>query len=273
VEHPFINHWPPEEANIRIFFDGRMTGLNIYEGWLYAIDTGDNRQIKKAPAEATSNDDFVPFVLADGTVLSDPVRALSVVDGWIYYVNIDVHRIYRVRTDGTGRERLSNTNSRMPNVSGGWLYYIEGENVTSGTGNLRKMRVDGTQDQLLWERGDNPAIFTVIPHGEWLYLLLGQQFIRRIHIDGTGFQPFFEDDRQARAFNVFGDRLYYSNVADNGLYSVRLDGTNTIRYHRRDGEYVTSPTTGGIVVTEDWVFYRSSLGALLQITPKSGVWW
>ncbi|MBU3101574.1 MULTISPECIES: DUF5050 domain-containing protein [Clostridium] len=45
-------------------------------------------------------------------------------DAWVYYINSDDRNIYRMNTSGTGIEQVSYNASSQINIAGGWLYYV-----------------------------------------------------------------------------------------------------------------------------------------------------
>ena len=70
---------------------------------------------------------------------------------WIYYSNIlDERKLYKIRTDGTQKQLLSDDRSWYLNIADDWIYYIVG----GGGGSLTrlsycKIRTDGTDGQLI----------------------------------------------------------------------------------------------------------------------------
>lgn len=84
-------------------------------------------------------------VRPDGTepsvFIHDSILWLNVADGWIYYTHSNDTAdagIYKMRTDGSEKTKLSDENNHhYVNVSGDWIYYTNFQ--------LYKMRTDGSE--------------------------------------------------------------------------------------------------------------------------------
>ena len=103
--------------------DGGVGTLNVADGWIYHTQTYFTGPIHDRVMHAN-----IYRIRTDGTGLErisdDAGLFLNVVDGWIYYVNRDSNRnLYRIRTDGTGRERLSDHVIYTMHVMDGWVFY------------------------------------------------------------------------------------------------------------------------------------------------------
>ena len=60
---------------------------------------------------------------------------------WLYYINpADNNKIYKTKTDMSGKAKLCNDKSSCLNVIGNWLYYVN----WSDRGKIYKVMVDGT---------------------------------------------------------------------------------------------------------------------------------
>jgi hypothetical protein len=63
---------------------------------------------------------------------------------WIYYNNAsDDGKLYKIKTDGSGRQKLNDDVSSYINVIGDWIYY------TDDIGNICKIKTDGSERQLV----------------------------------------------------------------------------------------------------------------------------
>ncbi|WP_227936442.1 DUF5050 domain-containing protein [Alkalihalobacillus deserti] len=200
---------------------------------------------------------------------------------WIYYNNpLDNGSLYKIKTDGTGKQKLNADNSIYINVIGEWIYYV---NNTRGAGRLiYKIKIDGSNQTRLTDVGAQ----YVNVYGDWIYYLLsssdGISAIYKIKTDGTnqtqltsgldmslaiyndwiyfseGFTParikFDGSNKQTVAnvagpiFSISGEWLYYPNHRDNyKIYRVNLDGTNNTK--------LTDDDTYSLTATSDWLYY------------------
>jgi hypothetical protein len=88
---------------------------------------------------------------------------------WIYYIdNSDgsknnryknKHKLYKIRTNGSGQEKLNDDHCRYINVIGEWIYYCHSSD------NLYKIRTDGSGRTVLSD--DECSYVNVI--GKWIY--------------------------------------------------------------------------------------------------------
>jgi meiotically up-regulated gene 157 (Mug157) protein len=77
-----------------------------------------------------------------------------VVGDWVYYScisdaidNTDYgEKLYCIKTDGTGRQKLNDDRSRNVIVAGDWVYYI---NLNDFSYNLYRIKTDGSGRQKL----------------------------------------------------------------------------------------------------------------------------
>ena len=59
-----------------------------------------------------------------GNIINGGIAAQA--ENWIYYRSSDGEKIYKIRTDGSGREKINNDSSWEINVVGDWIYYRSG---------------------------------------------------------------------------------------------------------------------------------------------------
>ena len=59
---------------------------------------------------------------------------------WVYYMNIRDYGLYRMNTDGSGRQKLNGDESWFVDVAGDWVYYINNEDLNG----LYRVRTDGS---------------------------------------------------------------------------------------------------------------------------------
>jgi len=104
---------------------------------------------------------------------------------WIYYCTYsDGRKLYKIRTDGTGRTKLNEDKSFFINVVGDWIYYCN----SSDDDKLYKIRTDGTRKTKLNE--DRSWSINVV--GEWIYYQnsFDGDKLYKIRTDGTDCQEF-----------------------------------------------------------------------------------
>jgi ribosomal protein L40E len=162
---------------------------------------------------------------------------------WIYYRNAsDGFKLYKVRTDGSGRTRLNDDASLYVNEADGWVYYM---NASDGF-KLYKVRTDGSGRVRL---NEDRSYFVNVADG-WVYYSNANDGdkIYRIRTDGSGRTRL--SDGQSYFINVAAGWVYYINNSDGGkVYKIRTDGSG------RTG--VNSDESWYICVADGWVYYSN----------------
>jgi uncharacterized protein YchJ len=145
-------------------------------------------------------------------------------DDWIYYVNdTDGYSIYKIRTDGSGRTKLNDDNSRYINVVGQWIYYVSYE----GQGFIEPSN-------------DYPMPVSGIPDNSRSYN------IYRMRIDGSNREKLNSDN--SRFLKVIEDWIYYNNQSDGGsLCRIRTDGSDRSKLNSGESLYIN--------IDGDWIYY------------------
>jgi phage pi2 protein 07 len=182
-----------------------------------------------------------------GNIANDGIAAQQ--DGWIYYTNMsDNFSLYKIRSDGTDKARLNDTESHYINVSGGWVYYVS-QNC------IRKIKTDGTEETDLVQSKAYYMDVSVI--GGWIYYINYDvqkriSYIYKMRTDGGEKGKVCED--QAQSLTLYAGWIYFENLNDNNaLYKIRTDGTGKKKL--TDTEAVAF-----INVEGDWVYFKSRSG-------------
>lgn len=120
----------------------RALYMNVTHDWIYFIqDSSENRGsgfIKKVRVDGTG-EEYID--IKNGDYATD----LNIVGDYIYYINrSDNSIIYRVKTDGTGREKVGSEAAWGLNVVNGYAYYVDGY-----YGKLKKIPVDGGTPEII----------------------------------------------------------------------------------------------------------------------------
>ena len=212
-----------------------FTYINIVGDWIYYSNmTGDpGRNIYRIRTDGTGKE----------KLNDDNSSWLSVVDGWIYYVNNDDDfSLYRIRTDGYGREKISDSQIRTFNAMDEWVYY----SVKDEAG-IYRVNMDGSNRISIC---DERADILIIEDG-WIYflVLIDTPFINKLHkmrLDGSECERIAEDD--VWFFNISNGWIYYGNNSDERyLYRIRTDGT--------ERGLVYADKTETIYIVGEWVYF------------------
>jgi peptidoglycan/xylan/chitin deacetylase (PgdA/CDA1 family) len=164
---------------------------------------------------------------------------------WIYYVNnSDSYKLYKIKTDGTGKIKLSDDMPKYINVLGDWIYYSN----DSDAGKLYKIKTDGTGKAMLSE----DDVYYVNAAGDWIYYKNNSDASRlyKIKIDGTGKTKINDD--MSYDITSAGEWIYYVDES-NGykIYKIKTDGTSKTK--------LNDNTSYDMNVADGWIYYQKSI--------------
>lgn len=136
----------------------------------------------------------------------------------------DGYRIYRVKTDGTGRERVNDEYSDQLVVSGDWMYYISLPAAGYSKGYLCRKKLDGSVRQKITT--DPLRIFT-LREDLIFYTLFPNNILCKINIDGKNKEKY--SDIKCQYINITSEWLFY--------YETAIEGSGTQVFLNNEGRY------------------------------------
>jgi len=152
-------------------------------------------------------------------------------DGWIYYRNSgDGNKLYKVKTDGTGKTKISDDSPIFINVVSDWIYYSN----DNDDGKIYKIRTDGTERTKL----NNESSGNILVKDGWIYYseVIGPREyaatlyncwdIYRMKCDGTSISTISKNKYAPAFVNVVDDWIYFASFYDGKIYTMKTDGTN-----------------------------------------------
>jgi len=194
--------------------------LIIQDGdWLYYSNPYDGERLYKMKTDFSENQKLCDEIY---------VKSINIYDRWVYF-NGETGRIYRVRTNGTDFEQITNCTVLDYGLSDGWLYYINAAFIEqdlngSKRNSIWKMSLDGSNNVLL----RNEKALSLQVHDDWLYFNApledeDEYGVYRMTVDGTSVERLL--DVRAYLF-VDGEWLYYTDYQlSNTLSRIKVDGT------------------------------------------------
>lgn len=178
------------------------------------------------------------------TKVSDDVPLyINVVGDWIYYCNLlDNGSIYKIKTDGTGRGKICDDPGEEIIVENDWIYY---ENAAENY-KIYKIKTDGTGRQKL---NDDYSGNQNLIDGYIYYTNCSDNYkIYKIKLDGSG-RCAINDDKSG-FLNVIDGWIYYENLSDKSkLYKIKIDGTSKTKISDEAGSFLN--------VSDGWIYYTS----------------
>ena|GEM_PF-6579377 len=225
-------------------------------------------------------------VLLKGMNVSD--YNFEFVDNWIYFTSYDDNHkslLHRVHTDGTGLEKICDSNVSYFTVSGEWIYCNIDDGGKDENGKYYwdikayKMRLDGTELTKISNEGipgiDSYRSYVAI--NGWLYYLNGigrgkigkDSYYYKMKLETLETEPvlFAKADAIPEYKGLIGTAsgnnmnggcvaekggwIYYANESDNRfLYKMRPDGTEKTRLNKEESFEIN--------VVGDYVYYSGS---------------
>ena len=204
-------------------------------------------------------------------ITEDLTGGIIVIGDWIYYVSNraltpdelmsvmvqlqpeDRGHLYKIRTDGTGKQRIGSDNGcHSVSVADDWIYYMT---YIDHTHVLYRIRTDGTGRQKLVD-GD---LRTPIVAGGWIYYEGNPSGLYKIRTDGTDGQLI--SNERFSSINVVGDWVYYKHSEHNSyemtIHKIRTDGTGNQKFS--DEGLFTD-----IYVFGEWIYYANNNGIIYR---------
>lgn len=202
-----------------IYLTERMRGyrkMAMIDGWLYFQDY--HYKLSRIDTDTL-----------ELTELSDRAIDYSIDNEWVYYVDVIINdkkiycNFYRMLTDGTQIEKLTNDNCLKVDYNSDWIYYVD----ETGT-NILKMRHDGSDIQTISDCNfKNRDFFKVI--GNWIYFENSGEDpgIYKVNIDGSKKTKINEYIPDARHVNIYDNWLVYNFAHyDPYIIMVRIDDSH-----------------------------------------------
>lgn len=214
----------------------------VYDDYLYALvfapfsqEDNDNMPIRMKLNEDGSIGE--PEALFEDT----DIRAYTMTqyNGWIYFtrsnnysgsLNIaeEDYGLYRCKPDGTGLEKVSGQVKYTFFIADDWIYYCERDDAESEENALYKMRIDGSDNTLIYGDIHNQNIYLNYMGG-WIYFKNADEQgdlpeLHRIRTDGTGLQKIDTGDYLFTGEIIGNYIILYSK--NDELCVMEMDGSD-----------------------------------------------
>ncbi|MBV7275369.1 DUF5050 domain-containing protein [Clostridium sp. PL3] len=179
---------------------------------------------------------------------------------WIYYSNFDDKgKLYKMKTDGTGIQKVIDENAKFINVIGDWIYYISYDDENSC---INKIKIDGSSRTSLIEY-DRHIKFLNVYEDKIYYILSNNEAdvknyyysINELKTDGTNVGEVFrfETCSSPQYFYLSGNygyclvNKYGGHSYNNAICRLSLDSSN------KSTMLVSNAITFN--VSEGWIYY------------------
>lgn len=256
----------PDGTDKTLILDATPLMYSIYEERIYYIPVEEDHSTD-CSIYSCRNDGTDVDMVSETQFLLSSMKIMKIVDGWIFlgvehaemFTSYD---LYRVRVDGTGMTKISQTDEPLLDCSidGDWIYYlIQGWTYEEGvTLRFWRMRHDGTDKQLLMQEVPSAIDYnkTEIFYFDDVYGRKGRPCgdIYAVSLYSPEKRKVLECDAEIDFIKVVGDWVYYIEIGDNwGFYKVKTDGSDRTKIPVK---YL--PKSNRTAVIDNWLTYRSN---------------
>lgn len=212
-----------------------------------------------SPAQLTQDFSLDPEIKTYGREIEFYVE-----NGWVYYLHNGL--IYRVSSDGTNTEQLTDTRVNLIDVANGNITYcncsydysIQDAVIEKDEPILRRMNADGTNARQ-FQMPNNAIAGSFISIGNYIYVgtrTEAEPVAYKASKDGTDPKQIAIAEAHKIVFEYNGNGvspfLFYSKPDSDGIYCANLDGS---------GEFQISKQAGTCFVYADgWLYFCDSNG-------------
>lgn len=160
-------------------------------------------------------------IRTDGTgkdkICSDDAFYINPTGEWIYYVNAEDGFLYRIRPDGSGRQKLGNDDCSVPVLYKDYIYYLaDGGNKRRNM--LHRVRKDGTEQQQM--------TYDVSLHGfgfidEQVFFPAGNEILCKVNDDGKDWQQLWSVKEDSKG-HTLDQELGIPVIIGEQIYGIYL---------------------------------------------------
>ncbi len=210
--------------------------INVMGDYVYYVHEDSDFHIYRMKLDGSENTEIIPQTAYYMTVYGDK----------IYYADYgDGQNLYRADLDGKNAEKIVQATCYYPIIAENMLYYVD----YSRDGKIVRANLDGTSPEVIDE--DNPVVAAYLNYDKGkLYYTNAVTDINK----GSGYENnimCYDLVKQSLStviespcadLNVYNDRIYYSDLEKNCVYSCKLDGTDIRQEYDKNGIFLN---TGG----------------------------
>lgn len=215
----YIQRVRPDGSSLSKIGNKRGNYLNVVGDWIYFSDAENGNRLTKMRTDG-----------AEIAVLSTAGSAtyINVVDDYVYFK--ESSKLYKIKTDGTGKTLVLDVNASYLNVVEDWIYY---SNYADGY-SLYKVKIDGKENTKL--NDDYTKKIHVL--GDWIYYENGddRNTFYKIKTNGTERSP-FDQSIELSTLGV-SNTLLQGNSLNGGLFSENEGFPNKLYYINPSNGYL-----------------------------------
>lgn len=179
-------------------------------------------------------------------IIKQAAYYMTVYDGKIYFVNYDDNQsIYSANTDGSELKKIVDAQCYYSIIgTDGLLYYVD----YSNNGKITRANLDGTNQKVLDDVNPITAAYLNYNNGKLYYTNATKEtkgeiaqyanYIMSYDIESGSVSTVVE--KPCADVNVYNDKIYYSSLEDNKVYSCDLNGENQKLVYDNNGIFINT---------------------------------
>ena len=198
----------------------KYESMIIVDGYCYVYN-GDPGCLTRIPLNSNSSAN----VVADDMLGEEKYLIL---DDYVYYCDDADMDVYRVHTDGSGREFLCKDLGHWPNFYDDWIYWSD------LTGGIWRMRLDGSRVETSWTiTGGVSCCWNLAIYKDTFYFMDTDDSIYRMNMDGSGLRKIADPNELGCTY------IYDINFVDEWMLVDAY--SSVIAINLNDGRKVVNP--------------------------------
>lgn len=173
---------------------------------------------------------------------------------YVYYANVDDgSSIYRIKSNGEGREKLNSDNCSNLIVDGEYIYYID----SNANRNIFRIKKDGSEKQKIAES----YVYDAAIYDGRIYAV-SKDNIFSVATDGSDFGVICKE--AGKDINLYSGKIFFINRENSKIFSMATDGSNLTKVSDDKAAYLN--------VYTGYIYYQnlSAEGHLYSIELISG---
>ncbi len=226
---------------------GEFQGLNIIDNYIYCLEYEDSDYNLIKMKKNGKNKEILARDVDDET-------SVTVTDKWVYYSKND--NLYRVKTNGTERTKVSEREILYYQISDNWIYYIY---ETNSAEYIAKMKLNGEDSEKIAKVEDDEEFEALLVKGSKIYYVKSERnddldyeyYLYKMNKNGKKQEKVCKIDDNISNINMQEDYIYYTttnNYEDYSIKCMKYNGTDKTTIKK---DYMVS----SINVVKNWVVY------------------
>ncbi len=173
---------------------------------------------------------------------------------YVYYANVDDgSSIYRIKSNGEGREKLNSDNCSNLIIDGDYIYYID----SNSNRNIFRIKKDGSEKQRIVES----YVYDAAIYDGRIYAV-SKDNVFSVATDGSEFGVICKE--AGKDINLYSGKIFFINRENSKIYSMETDGSDLTKISDDKAAYLN--------VYMGYIYYQnlSAEGHLYSIEIMSG---